>query len=66
MYFETLTELWQMAGHGPYVWSSYAITYLVWFFLIMVPIRQLSRQKRLTKARYEALRQREVNNGDAS
>jgi len=55
-----------MAGHGPFVWSSYAITYLVWFFLIMVPIRQLSRQKRRIRARYEALSQSEVNNGDAS
>ena len=66
MYFETFTELWQMAGHGPFVWSSYAITYLVWFLLIMVPIRQLSRKKRRIRARYEALSQREVTNGDAS
>lgn len=66
MYFESLTELWQMAGHGPFVWSSYAITYFVWFLLMLIPIRQLSRHKRRIKARHEALHQREVNNGDAS
>ena len=66
MYFESLTELWQMAGHGPFVWSSYVITYFVWFLLILIPIRQLARHKRRIKARYEALHRREVNNGDAS
>ena len=25
MYFESLTELWNMAGHGPYVWSCYGL-----------------------------------------
>lgn len=66
MYFETLTELWRMAGHGPFVWSSYAITYFVWLVLILIPVRQLALHKRRIRARYEALRQKEVNNGDAS
>ncbi len=25
VYFESLTEFWNMAGHGPYVWSCYGL-----------------------------------------
>jgi heme exporter protein CcmD len=25
MYFESLEALWNMAGHGSYVWSSYGL-----------------------------------------
>lgn len=25
MYFDSLLDLWQMAGHGVYVWSCYAL-----------------------------------------
>ncbi len=29
MWFETGSQLWQMNGHGPYVWASYVIFILV-------------------------------------
>ncbi|MEY1662300.1 heme exporter protein CcmD [Isoalcanivorax beigongshangi] len=25
MYFESLQALWQMNGHGPYVWSAFGL-----------------------------------------
>ena len=29
MHFGSLGELWHMAGHGPFVWSAYAIVLVV-------------------------------------
>ena len=25
--FESLSDLWSMSGHGPYVWAAYGITF---------------------------------------
>ncbi len=44
MYFDSLGDLWSMAGHGPYVWSAYAIVALVIVVLIREP---LVRRRRL-------------------
>jgi len=59
MQFETLAELWHMAGHGPYVWASYAITVTVVLILIWLPLSQrkkfINEQKRLQRiAAHEA------------
>ncbi len=37
MYFESLNAAWEMAGHGPFVWSAYGITLLVIAGLILIP-----------------------------
>ena len=37
MYFESLNAAWEMAGHGPFVWSAYGITFLVIAGLILIP-----------------------------
>lgn len=29
MHFDSLDALWHMAGHGPFVWSAYAIVFVV-------------------------------------
>ncbi len=53
MQFESFTELWHMAGHGPFVWASYAITLSVIVFLIWLPVQQrkafITEQKRLQR-----------------
>jgi heme exporter protein D len=38
--FETLAELWAMKGHGPFVWSAYAITFIALIYLIWSPLKQ--------------------------
>ena len=43
MYFESLNAAWEMAGHGPYVWSAYGITLMVIAGLILIP-HQRARQ----------------------
>ena len=47
MAFESIQAAWQMAGHGPYVWSAYGLTALVLLALVWMPIaraREFSRQ----------------------
>lgn len=46
MYFDSLTELWTMAGHGPYVWAAYAISFIVLAALIMLPAKHYRQQLR--------------------
>lgn len=46
MYFETITALIEMEGHGPYVWFSYGVGLLVLGGLLIsarLRRRQLSR-----------------------
>ena len=40
IYFESWQAAWSMAGHGPYVWAAYAITFAVLGCLIVVPLRR--------------------------
>ena len=47
MYFDSLTAAWDMAGHGPYVWSAYAITLAVVASLIILPHRRARRAQQL-------------------
>ncbi|MDG1064954.1 MAG: heme exporter protein CcmD [Luminiphilus sp.] len=47
MYFETWSAVWQMDGHGPYVWAAYSLTAFVIFLLIASP---WFRARQLTQA----------------
>jgi heme exporter protein D len=47
MYFHSLAAALAMDGHGPYVWSAYAVTLLVLAFLLIAPGR---RRRRLLRA----------------
>ena len=38
IYFDNWLAAWDMAGHGPYVWSAYAITFAVLCWLIVGPL----------------------------
>lgn len=49
MYFQTWSAVWQMDGHGPYVWGAYSLTLVVIIVLIAVPLvraRHLTREIR--------------------
>ncbi|HSG59894.1 MAG TPA: heme exporter protein CcmD [Pseudomonadales bacterium] len=49
MYFANFAEAWHMAGHGPFVWVSYAVTLIVLIILVWWPLqkrRQLFDQQR--------------------
>lgn len=59
MYFENLSELLAMAGHGPYVWASYGFTFLVIISLIISPLR---RSKKLL-AQQQRIARREAGSG---
>jgi heme exporter protein D len=55
--FESIVDLFQMSGHGPYVWGSFIITFLVVGILIYIPYKlkreivvQLKRQQKLEKS----------------
>jgi heme exporter protein D len=47
MYFQTWSAVWQMDGHGPYVWGAYSLTLVVIIVLIAAP---LFRSRDLTRA----------------
>lgn len=44
--FESLADFMAMSGHGPYVWASYAITFIALIFLVVNPVLQ---QKKVMK-----------------
>jgi|TARA_B110000091_G_C13377927_1_gene294957 heme exporter protein D len=44
MYFNNLAELWEMAGHGPYVWSAYAISFIVLAAIVVIPAKRYRQQ----------------------
>lgn len=44
MYFDSLTELWTMAGHGPFVWAAFAISFIVLAGLIILPVKHYRQQ----------------------
>ncbi len=55
MYFDSWSELWVMAGHGPFVWFSYAAFFVVISLLIIMPLWRLAGLKRRLRQRYRAL-----------
>lgn len=48
MHFDNWRSAWVMAGHGPFVWSTVAITGFVLLILLLLPVlrkRQLWRRE---------------------
>jgi heme exporter protein D len=43
MQFDSLNAIWEMGGHGPFVWSAYAIATITLIAIILAP---LQRQRR--------------------
>lgn len=63
--FETLMEFWVMKGHGPFVWSAYAITLIALIYLIWAPIKRKNTLLTQIKKR-RALAQREAEKASLS
>jgi heme exporter protein D len=40
MYFDSLTALWHMDGHGFYVWLAYTLTFLPVAVMVWLPVRR--------------------------
>lgn len=60
--FESIADFIAMNGHGPYVWSAYAITFAVLIFLLASPliqkkalVKQQQKQQKLAQARNVAV-----------
>lgn len=69
--FESLSDFIAMAGHGPYVWASYAVTIIALLMLVIVPYQQkkqwLKKQHRIqTLAQQQAVQQERSIKEDAS
>lgn len=43
MQFDSLAALWQMGGHGPFVWSAYAIAFVIMLVLVILPLQRSHR-----------------------
>lgn len=43
MQFDSLQALWQMGGHGPFVWTAYAIALITLLALVVVPLQSSRR-----------------------
>ncbi|GAB2199045.1 heme exporter protein CcmD [Sessilibacter sp. MAH4] len=63
--FDNLSEFFNMAGHGPYVWVCYLVTFIAIGYLLIAPIRT---QKKLLKSykRQEQVAQSENSDAPAS
>ena len=53
MYFESLRAAWEMAGHGPFVWSAYGITAVVVIALIGLPLQRVRQAEFALRAEWE-------------
>ena len=51
MYFGNFAQLWSMDGHGAYVWSAYAIVWLVLIVLLRAPLARRRRVLARVRAR---------------
>ena len=43
MQFDSLTALWQMGGHGPFVWSAYALALIIMLAIVILPLQRSRR-----------------------
>ena len=60
MQFDSLQALWEMGGHGPFVWSAYAITLVTLIVIIAAP---LARRRRFLREQAAQERRREARSG---
>lgn len=43
MQFDSLAALWDMGGHGPFVWGAYALALLTLIAIVIVPVQRSRR-----------------------
>jgi len=53
MMFDSLSAFLDMGGHGPFVWSAYGITLIVFAYNIFAPIRHRKKMLREIHQRME-------------
>ena len=52
MAFDSFEAAWQMAGHGPYVWGAYALTFALLCYLVVSPVLQMRQIRRQITAQW--------------
>ena len=50
MYFESLSAVWHMDGHGFYVWLAYALTLLPLVIMVWLPLKRMRQHWRWLQA----------------
>ena len=50
MYFESLSAMWHMDGHGLYVWLAYALTLLPLVIMVWLPLKRIRQHWRWLQA----------------
>ena len=43
MQFDSLTAMWEMGGHGAYVWSAYALAAVTLLAIVVLPLQRSRR-----------------------
>ena len=43
MQFDSVSAIWTMGGHGPFVWSAYAIAAAILIAIIVAPLQRRRR-----------------------
>jgi heme exporter protein D len=43
MQFDSLAAIWEMSGHGPFVWSAYAIAAVTLIAIVVAPLQRRRR-----------------------
>jgi heme exporter protein D len=66
MQFDSLQALWQMGGHGPFVWSAYIIAAMTLLALVIAPLQSSRRLRRELRAgeQRRALRARNLDHAE--
>lgn len=59
MYFDSFAAALAMDGHGPYVWSAYALTLTVLTVLVLLPVFRKRRLLRELRGEYRRSSQTE-------
>jgi heme exporter protein D len=63
MYFDNLSDLMLMDGHGGFVWAAYAIALTVLVLLVALPLKRKSRFLHLLKQR---IRRQSIQQGGST
>lgn len=64
--FESFHDFLTMAGHGPYVWSCYAVTFAFMVYLAVIPSirsRQFIREQKRLAQRIAAAQESSASRG---
>lgn len=63
MQFDSLQAFFEMAGHGPFVWAAYALTFVILLSLCTAPIMKMRKVK--AEIRRIQVRDSQIANHDA-